>query len=380
MRSPLRCLVFLGASFVAAAQSPPARVTVSPAGGAGTFHTVQDAIDHATGPTIIAIQPGTYKEKIKVARQGIWLIGTGSKPDQVVLFKSGTVTVDADDFAAENLTIANTWWDDHPLPEDASQAVALQLSSDRAVLDQVRLISGQDTLYAGSRTCRSITADAPCAASRQYFSDCYIEGNVDYIFGDAKAVFQHCELHSRPHPTVMLTAQSRRFPAEDSGYYFLDCRITGADNGNRVVLGRPWRDYATVYFIHTEVDQKLAPEGWSEWDGRLKTATYREYDSFGKGVNGGHRVIALPPLTPQGKAALTPEALLQGIALLEPGEGSTNAACPDRQRPVAFRSASSTTRVLSRQHAGLRPYFHQAHKQRASPAQAAFLARTPCDS
>jgi pectin methylesterase-like acyl-CoA thioesterase len=185
-------------------------------------------------------------------------------------------------------------------------------ASGRSVVDRVRLISGQDTLYANSRTCRSTTETGPCEASRQYYHECYIEGHVDYIFGDAKAVFENCELHSRPHSTVMVTAQSKHFPAEDSGYYFLHCKITGANNGDHVILGRPWRDYSTVLFYDTDIEQQIAPDGWSDWGGRLKTSTYREYKSHGPGVNGGHRIVEYPPLTAEEEARLTPGQILKG--------------------------------------------------------------------
>ncbi|HVG26165.1 MAG TPA: pectinesterase family protein, partial [Acidobacteriaceae bacterium] len=268
--------------------------------GKADFHTLQEAVDAtpATGE-VIRILPGTYREKVHITRPNIHLVGTGAKPQDVVLSwndaastaggtgKSGSVTVDADGFEAENLTIENTWELEHGRTHEGSQAVALMMSSDRAVVDRVRLLGAQDTLYANSRTCHeglpktgAPPVETPaCQASRQYFRDCYIEGHVDYIFGDAKAVFDGCELHPRPNHTVMLTAQSRHFPAEDSGYYFLHCRITGEDNGDRVVLGRPWRDYSTVVFYDTEILKEIDAAGWADWDGRLKTSTYREYKS-----------------------------------------------------------------------------------------------------
>ena len=314
------------------AQSLPA-VTVAREGSADC-HTLQEAIDHApaTGE-VIRIAPGTYREKIHISKPNIILVGTGKRPQDVVLSwndaaissggtsKSGTVTVDADGFKAENLTIENTWENEHARTEEGSQAVALLMSSDRAVLDQVRLLGAQDTLYANSRTChenlpRDGTApasDTPaCQASRQYFRDCYIEGHVDYIFGDAKAVFDHCELHPRHHPTVMLTAQSKHFPAEDSGYYFLHCRITGENNGDKVVLGRPWRDYSTVLFYDTYMEKLIAPEGWSDWSGRLKTSTYREYKSHGPSADGSKRIVSYPALSRDEEKKLTPDALLSG--------------------------------------------------------------------
>ena len=320
------CLLVTSIAKPSEGQRPPNRrvVHVASSGGAD-FQTIQQAVDSATeGGLTVLIAPGVYKEKVSVVQANVALVGTGRQPSDTVItwgdsakntgstFKSGTVTVTADGFEAENLSIANTWWDEHLSPEDASQAVALQMSSDRAVIDRVRLISGQDTLYAASLTCRSDTPGIPCDASRQLFNDCFIEGNVDYIFGDAQAVFNRCELRSRQHPTVMITAQSKLFPEENSGYWMLHCRITGADDGSKIFLGRPWRAYATVTFFDTDIQQKLTPDGWGEWGGRLKTATYREYDSHGKGVNGGHRVVVSPPLTDVERARLTPQTLLAG--------------------------------------------------------------------
>jgi pectinesterase len=68
------------------------------------------------------------------------------------------------------------------------------------------------------------------------------------------------------------------------------------------------------------MQEEIAQEGWSDWDGRLATATYREYDSHGPGVNGGHRIVSSPPLTPAERAALTPQALLAGKDAWDPIE------------------------------------------------------------
>lgn len=305
-------------------QAEVARITVSHDGHAN-FRSLQEAVDHApdSGGAIILIDPGTYQEKVHIDKPGIVLVGKGKRPQDTVItwgdsalstgstFKSGTISIVGDGFEAENLSIVNTWWRDHTGAKDPSQAVALLLESDRAVLDHVRLISGQDTLYANSSRCRG-TLNAPCSADRQLFNDCYVEGNVDYIFGDAKAVFDRCEFHSRPGSEVMITAQGRHSQHEDSGYYMLNCRITGPDEGNRVVLGRPWRDFSTVLFFNTEIIQKLDMDGWSEWGGRLKTSTYREYKSHGPGVNGTVRVVRSPPLSKAEARRMTPSLLLEG--------------------------------------------------------------------
>ncbi len=327
-------IALLAAASPADAENRLPQVTVGPQNNAD-FHRLQEAIDHApTTGEIIRIAPGTYREKVHIATSNIHLVGMGKLPQEVVLSwndsastaggtgKSGSVSVNADGFEAENLTIENTWENEHQRTEEGSQAVALLMSSDRAVLDRVRLLGAQDTLYANSRTCHEglpVDGSPPkeslpaCQASRQFFHDCYVEGHVDYIFGDARAVFDHCELHSRHHDTVMITAQSKHFPNEDSGYTFLHCRITGENSSDRLVLGRPWRDYSTVLFYDTDIQQRLDPDGWSEWNGRLRTSTYREYRSHGPGMNGGHRIVTYPELSKAEEKTLTPRKLLAGV-------------------------------------------------------------------
>ena len=101
-----------------------------------------------------------------------------------------------------------------------------------------------------------------------------------------------------------------------SGYYFLHSRITGDrsqfDGSEKLLLGRPWRDYSTVWFYDTEMVPTIAAAGWGDWDGRLKTSEYREYKSHGPGVNGGQRIVTYPPLTKEVEKGLTPQALLRG--------------------------------------------------------------------
>ncbi len=193
--------------------------------------------------------------------------------------KSATLTASGDDFRAANLTISNDYaWQSN----EGSQAVALAVTGDRAVFDHVRLLGAQDTLYAASRKC----AAEPCPVSRQYFRDCYIEGHVDFIFGDANAFFDHCEIHALAHPEIMLTAHSRTAPEQEKAYVFDRCRITADPGAGTIYLGRPWRDYARVIFMNTQMDAAVHPAGWREWTPgsteRLKTAYYAEYRPRGK--------------------------------------------------------------------------------------------------
>lgn len=268
--------------------------------GSGDFRTVQAAID-ATSPTgaIIRIRPGTYEERIVIDKPRIQLLGLGVDPSQVVLsynvssgtaggtYKSASTTVTGDDFVAENLTFENTFSRSHGLTQQGSQAVALRVTGDRAVFRHVRFLGYQDTLYATTTGC--MNGFEGCKTARQYFKDCYIEGNIDFIFGDALAYFENCEIHSLAHDTIAITAQSKVRPDEKSGYVFNHCRLTAEPGAKKVYLGRPWRSYATVVFLNTYMGPEIVPAGWLEWvqGGRpsLPTAFYAEYNSQGPGAN-----------------------------------------------------------------------------------------------
>ena len=275
------------------AQKPVATVAGD---GTAQFSTVQAAVNSATDAgLVIRIAPGTYKEKLVIAKDKIELRGMGKAPQDVVLTyddsaktaggtsKSYSVDVTGDDFIATNLTIQNDWEKKNARMGEGSQAVALMITGDREVLRHVRLLGYQDTLYAASKTCK-VPGDAgtePCRASRQLFEDCYIEGHVDFIFGDAKAAFVNCELHGMTHAVVALTAQSKAYPLEDSGYLFRNCTITADVAVDKLYFGRPWRTYSTVYFIDSKiVGTVVQPEGWLEWSGRLATSTYAEYHTM----------------------------------------------------------------------------------------------------
>lgn len=262
------------------------------------FTTIQAAVNAApeTG-AVIRIMPGVYREVVHVDKPKIEFRGATDDPAKVELVYSNsaastcgtgcsaTLFVTGTDFVATDMTIANDYSRRSDLP---SQAVAVSVRGDRAVFRHVRLLGAQDTLYAASQGCMKGGVD--CTTSRQYYDDCYIEGHVDFIFGDAKAVFENCEIHSIVHPAGgYLTAQSNTRPGQDAGYVFNHCRLTADKGAGEVYLGRPWRDYSTVIYLNTWVGAHIVPTGWSDWKSalapRLPTATYAEFNSSGPGAD-----------------------------------------------------------------------------------------------
>jgi pectin methylesterase-like acyl-CoA thioesterase/lysophospholipase L1-like esterase len=294
------------------------------------YTSVQKAIDDApsTGGALILVAPGTYREVLTIDKPNIQL--RSANPDAgktVVVFDksasrnggtshTATLNVSGNNFLAENITFKNDFKVDRdPYPE-GSQAVALRVTADRALFHNVRLLGHQDTLYAASRGCTGTAEARTCRPARQYFSDCYIEGNFDFIFGDGKTVFDHCEIHSDGLTAGFITAQSKVYPQQDSGYVFYKSRLTADPGVTNVYLGRPWRPFSTVTYIDTEMGAHIQPAGWREWlpgqTHSIETATYSEFGSTGPGAHPGERDPHTRLLTADQAAQFAPDIFLRG--------------------------------------------------------------------
>ncbi len=305
------------------------------ADGTGDYYSIQRALDMVpkTGGAVLSVAPGVYREVITVDKPNVTIRSTDPDASKTIVVNdrsagqnggtlhSATVNVTADNFFAENITFQNDFNRTHPQLPQGSQALALMVTGDRAIFHNVRFLGNQDTLFAGSQHCTNNTAG--CTLTRQYFSDCYIEGNVDFIFGDAKAAFENCEIHSTPHDGGFITAQSKHYPEEDSGYVFDRCKLT-ADPAvaGSVYLGRPWRQYATVIYLHTWMGDKIAPAGWSEWHAEqthmLDTTYYAEFDSSGPGAHHDQRDPHTHFLTPDEAKQYEPAVFLRGADNWDP--------------------------------------------------------------
>jgi pectin methylesterase-like acyl-CoA thioesterase len=314
-----------------AGTAPPGDKTLHVAAdGTGDFDSIQRAIDAAPAAdgAIVLVAPGTYREILTVTKPHITLRSANPDPARTVVINdrsagtaggtlhSATVNVTGDDFFAENITFQNDFNTTHPQLPAGSQALALLVTGDRAAFNNVRLVGNQDTLYAGSKQCTGQGDKRSCTPARQYFSNCYIEGNVDFIFGDGKTVFENCEIRSNEHSEGFITAQGKSYPAEDSGYVFDKCRLTANPGVTNVYLGRPWRPYATVIYLNTVMGEHILPAGWREWHPNethsIETAFYAEMNSTGPGAKSSEREPHTHPLTAEEAKKYQPAAFLRG--------------------------------------------------------------------
>ncbi|MCM1425538.1 MAG: pectinesterase family protein [Eubacterium sp.] len=246
----------------------------------------------------IRIAPGVYHEKIIIDRPFVTLIGCGKNNKQTCLsyddyanfimedgskmgtFRSYSVLVDAHDVTLKNLTIENASGDS----KTHGQAIALYADGDRLIVDNCRLLGHQDTLFTGPLPPKEIVKDgfigpkqyAPRINGRQYYKNCYICGDVDFIFGSATAYFEDCVIESLRRfadgeedvstPQGYVTAASTP-EGQEYGYVFHKCDIISGDCPEAsVYLGRPWRNYARTVFIGCKFGAHIRPALFHDWN------------------------------------------------------------------------------------------------------------------
>jgi pectinesterase len=274
--------------------SPAARLTpltlyVDPR-GRGDFTTVQGAVSAATtaGYTLV-IAPGVYRETVTAgvtdpatgqltaaASEMTWL-GAGADPGAVVIVYdnangtqkpdgsgaygttgSATTTIRTGGFTARRITFANDWLRaDHP-DITGTQAVAIKVQGDRSAFFDCHFLGHQDTLYADS--------SALGVFARQYYARCYIEGDVDFVFGRATAVYDHChfrtldrtDLATAPYGFVFAPSTA---VANPRGYLVTRSRVSSEAPGGYYKLARPWvpGSDTTAHPMLTVRDTALGP-------------------------------------------------------------------------------------------------------------------------
>ena len=255
--------------------------------GSGDYTTVQAAINASpnglTSPYFIYIKNGTYNEVITIPsnKTFIYLVGQ-SVANTILTYNngastsngsggtlgtsgSGSITINANNFTAENITFQNTFG-------DGSQAVAVIINADMAAFKNCRFMGNQDTLYTkGSGN------------PRAYFKNCYIDGNIDFIFGNAIALFDSCTVYAKTRTTAgssFMTAAST--PAGQAyGYVFRNCIFPANTGGTQYYLGRPWENETgevplannkVVYLNGKFGGGLIIPAGWTIWDAGTDTS------------------------------------------------------------------------------------------------------------
>jgi len=259
----------------------------------GQFTTVQAAINslpNDSSAQVIFIFPGTYSEVVTISRPGhVTIYGsttntadyvsnsvtiqaglsasqTGSDPT------SATLQVNKVGFSLYNVNLKNTFG-------AGSQALAVNANGDQQGYYGVGFYGYQDTLLAES--------------GNQFYGHCFIEGAVDFIWGQhARAFITKSVISAVAAGTI--TANGRSSTTDTSFYVIDESTIEQSPRATtslvgQVFLGRPWSAFARVAFAGCNLSNIINSAGWEEWSAATPNTADSdliEFNNSGAGAAG----------------------------------------------------------------------------------------------
>ncbi|EPS26592.1 Pectinesterase [Penicillium oxalicum] len=292
----LLTLLSLAASVLAGSRTSAPSGSIVVAKSGGTYSTINQAISAlsttTTSTQTIFIKAGTYDEQVYIPKLAGELIIYGQTADDTS-YSSNTVTIthgislataSNDDntatlrnYAAKsriyNINVKNTYGQGH-------QALALSAYNTEQGYYGCQFIGFQDTVLAET--------------GYQVYAKCYIEGAVDFIFGQTgNAWFHDCDIGLVTYSTGTITAQGRP-SSSSSGYFVINGGTVKAAPGHTVAagsyaLGRPWTEYARVVFQKTNLSAAIKSAGWDVWSSSSPNTAdvlFGEYSNTGSGASG----------------------------------------------------------------------------------------------
>ncbi|CAI5981160.1 unnamed protein product [Closterium sp. NIES-65] len=378
--------------------------------GTGQYTTIQEAFTAARSGNrnrffVIFIKAGIYEEQPTLpanlrfiglvgerAGSGVKITSSGAAGDSS-LDECATFRLLASDVVISNIIFENA----HGPGEqggDEDQAVAMKVAGTRVAFYGCTFLGYQDTLYATIglqyyKNCSTyfhpspalppcsclfrLSAHASSHASHLFsrlprllrfprqpplpasHNPPVIQGRVDFVFGNAKALFHDCKFRL----------------VYWGGGYFAQARDKGQDTGFVVLggslkpfgkgpikpgyLARSWGDYSTVVFVNTMFAAgSVRAEGWGFVSGYEDTdsLTFGAYGCYGPGYNttgweSFAKVMTAAEAAPyssinyvnQGGWIVDPNALVRGVGgLVNNGNGKGGG----RKKPAASPTPATT--------------------------------------
>lgn len=292
-----------------------------------TLNEALQAVPYET-PATIKLEAGIFEEKIFCDKKHIVLQGNGQ--GQTIIrwhdagrhphadgrpthtFRSYTAFFSGEYVQLENLTIENTAGEG----ANVGQAIAAYMDSNMVYCRNVGFTGSQDTLFCAPLPEKEREPDGFLGPrvftkrniTRQYYKNCYISGDVDFIFGGANAVFDTCEIYQRASKAGGGYACAPCTPQDELGFVFTNCSFTGDAAPASCWLGRPWRPYGKAILLNCQLGAQVTPEGWDDWYSpqNRETAYFAEYQSTGAGQ--AVRPAWVHSLTPQQAEAFVQQA------------------------------------------------------------------------
>lgn len=302
----------------------------------GDFNSIQQAVDSipAGTPETIYIKKGIYKERVEVRKNNISFVGE-STDDTIITesyyarmimpdgskrgtFRSYTFFVYADNFTASNLTFENG----AGFGDEFGQAIAVYAEGDNITFRNCKILGHQDTLFTGPLPMKEKqpggftgpTIDGIRRVVHQLYEDCYIAGEIDFIFGSATAYFKNCTLFAlnrNQEINAFYTAPST-YEGQAFGYVFESCTFTGNCPPKSVALSRPWRIHAKTVLLNCSYSDQIIDEGFTDWNKpeSHETVYYAEYNGHGEGFKPEKRAAYVHQLNESEAALYTLENVM----------------------------------------------------------------------
>lgn len=302
----------------------------------GDFNSIQQAVDSipAGTPETIYIKKGIYKERVEVRKNNISFVGE-STDDTIITesyyarmimpdgskrgtFRSYTFFVYADNFTASNLTFENA----AGFGDEFGQAIAVYAEGDNITFRNCKILGHQDTLFTGPLPMKEKqpggftgpTIDGIRRVVHQLYEDCYIAGEIDFIFGSATAYFKNCTLFAlnrNQEINAFYTAPST-YERQAFGYVFESCTFTGNCPPKSVALSRPWRIHAKTVLLNCSYSDQIIDEGFTDWNKpeSHETVYYAEYNGHGEGFKPEKRAAYVHQLNESEAALYTLENVM----------------------------------------------------------------------
>ncbi|XP_037492131.1 pectinesterase PPME1 [Jatropha curcas] len=264
--------------------------------GSGEFKTITDAVKSIPAKNaqrvIVDIGPGTYTEKITIEKDKPFVSFVGVPEKTIIEFAgtahefgtvySATLQVESDFFVGSGLVIKNT----APPPDGVrpgAQAVAFRIAGSMSSFYNCKFIGFQDTICDDK--------------GFHFWKDCYVEGTVDFIFGSGKSIYLNTQLEVIQDKDMTVIVAQARGNAEDTGFSFVHCSITGKAKG--AFLGRAWMPAPKAIFAYSTISEVICPEGWSnnEHPEREPEIFFGEFKNSGPGAAADGRVKFAKQLT-----------------------------------------------------------------------------------
>ncbi|CAI7570027.1 unnamed protein product [Penicillium glandicola] len=237
----------------------------------------------------IYIMAGTYNEQISITRTGKTILRgeTSFENDYTqntvtISYSNGELTsankdedtpvvnaknTDGKGLAIYNINFQNTY------PQTTNTAALAADFYGTVQSYGCSFIGYQDTLLANKGT--------------QVFSNCYVEGSIDFIWGFSTAYFYQSVIATNTAGSC-IAAMSRSSSTATGGYVFDTCLVTYTSSyGNTYQdtwLGRPYSSYSRVVYMNSYLDKHINPAGWHVWS---TSTPQTDYVTFGEFNNTG---------------------------------------------------------------------------------------------